>query len=54
MQSKADHQCHLITIAGFAGVPFSGVEPILAGVRDQLIAYIHDKQLSVSRDNRQV
>jgi N-formylmaleamate deformylase len=42
---KSYHQCHVITIAGFAGIPSSGVEPILAGVRDQLIAYIHDKQL---------
>jgi N-formylmaleamate deformylase len=43
---KADHECHVITIAGFAGVPASGVEPILAGVRDQLISYIKDKQLN--------
>jgi pimeloyl-ACP methyl ester carboxylesterase len=42
---KADHQCHVITIAGFAGIPASGVEPILRGVRDQLIDYIHDKHL---------
>ena len=42
---KSDHQCHVITIAGFAGTPASGVEPILSGVRDQLIAYIRDKQL---------
>jgi N-formylmaleamate deformylase len=42
---KADHQCHVITIAGFAGIPASGVEPILRGVRDQLVDYIHDKHL---------
>lgn len=42
---KADHECHVITIAGFAGIPASGVEPVLESVRDQLIAYIHDKQL---------
>ena len=43
---KTDHECHVITIAGFAGVPASGVDPILAGVRDQLIDYIKDKQLN--------
>lgn len=43
---KADHECHVITIAGFAGVPGSAVEPILAGVRDQLIDYIKDKHLN--------
>lgn len=38
------YTCHVLTLAGFGGVPPSGADPLLATVRDELAAYIraHD------------
>jgi len=41
---KDRHQCHVVTIAGFAGQPAIG-EPFLEKVRDALLAYIGEKKL---------
>jgi pimeloyl-ACP methyl ester carboxylesterase len=41
---KNDFQCHVITLAGFAGQPAIG-EPFLPQVRDALSDYIRDQKL---------
>jgi len=41
---KDRYECHVLTLAGFAGQPAIG-EPFLEKVRDGLIQYIRDKQL---------
>jgi len=38
------YECHVLTLAGFAGVPPIG-EPLLATVRAELAAYIRDRHL---------
>lgn len=41
------YQCHVLTLAGFAGVPrVTGEGPMLARVRDELAAYIREKKLT--------
>jgi N-formylmaleamate deformylase len=45
---KDRYECHVLTVAGFAGVPrINSTEgaPMLDTVRDQLAAYIRDKKL---------
>lgn len=39
-----DHECHLFTLAGFAGEPAIGA-PFLPRVRDALIAYVRERKL---------
>ncbi len=39
-----DHECHLFTLAGFAGEPAIGA-PFLPRVRDALVAYVRDRRL---------
>ncbi len=41
---KDRYECHVITVAGFAGVPRIAA-PMLDTVRDQLAAYIREKKL---------
>ena len=41
---KDRYECHVVTLAGFAGQPAIG-EPFLEQVRDGLIKYIRDKKL---------
>jgi pimeloyl-ACP methyl ester carboxylesterase len=41
---KDHYQCHVVTLAGFAGQPAIG-EPFLAQVRDELDKYIRDNKL---------
>jgi pimeloyl-ACP methyl ester carboxylesterase len=41
---KDRYQCHVVTLAGFAGQPAIG-EPFLAQVRDELDKYIRDNKL---------
>jgi pimeloyl-ACP methyl ester carboxylesterase len=41
---KARYQCHVVTLAGFAGQPAIG-EPFLEKVREGMIRYIRDKKL---------
>jgi pimeloyl-ACP methyl ester carboxylesterase len=38
------YECHVLTLAGFAGVP-SIAEPLLASVRAELVNYIRDRHL---------
>jgi pimeloyl-ACP methyl ester carboxylesterase len=42
---KDRYECHVLTLAGFAGVPRIAA-PMLDKVRDDLAAYIHDKKLA--------
>lgn len=42
---KSHYQCHVLTLAGFAGQPAMD-GPFLAKVRDGVIKYIHDKKLN--------
>lgn len=45
---KATHQCHVFTLAGFAGQPPIGPvgEPFLAQIRDALCRYIREQKLN--------
>ncbi|MDN4164436.1 alpha/beta hydrolase [Cytophagales bacterium LB-30] len=44
-QLKGRYECHVVTLAGFAGVP--AIEsPILETVKNELIAYTREQQLS--------
>jgi pimeloyl-ACP methyl ester carboxylesterase len=38
------YECHVLTLAGFAGVPPIG-EPLMTAVRAELATYIHDRHL---------
>ena len=42
---KDRYECHVLTLAGFAGQPPLGGEPFLERVRDALIEYIRNKKL---------
>lgn len=42
---KDRYECHVVTLAGFAGQPAAGREPMLEAVRDALGQYIRDKGL---------
>ncbi len=42
---KDRYECHVLTLAGFAGQPAIGGEPFLERVRDALIEYIRNKKL---------
>ena len=42
---KDRYECHMLTLAGFAGQPAIGGEPFLERVRDALIEYIRNKKL---------
>lgn len=42
---KDRYECHVVTLAGFAGQPAAGREPMLEAVRDALGQYIRDKAL---------
>ena len=42
---KDRYECHVVTLAGFAGQPAIEGEPFLEQVRDGLIQYIRDKKL---------
>src|SRR5689334_22533097 len=39
---KADYDMHVLTLAGFAGVPATTSSPFLASERDAIIKYIRD------------
>jgi N-formylmaleamate deformylase len=39
------YECHVLTLAGFAGQPPSGAKPFLSSVREAIAAYIRDRQL---------
>ena len=39
------YQCHVLTLAGFGGLPPTGRSPFLPRVRDELIAYIREQRL---------
>lgn len=39
------YECHVLTLAGFAGQPASDATPFLASVRDALAAYIRQHEL---------
>ena len=41
---KARYECHILTLAGFAGVPAIDT-PILKTVRDAIITYVQQKKL---------
>jgi N-formylmaleamate deformylase len=41
---SGNYECHLITIAGFAGSPSSSANPILQKVRDELMSYIEENK----------
>jgi pimeloyl-ACP methyl ester carboxylesterase len=41
----ADYDIHVLTLAGFAGVPATATEPFLATTRDAVIRYIRDNKL---------
>lgn len=43
---KDQYECHVVTIAGFAGQPSIKDEPFLERVRDALIAYVRAEQLA--------
>ncbi|MBL8240198.1 MAG: alpha/beta hydrolase [Bryobacterales bacterium] len=44
---KDRYECHVLTLAGFAGVPIENKEPgMLTRVRTDLVAYIRDKKLA--------
>lgn len=38
-------QCHVLTLAGFGGVPATRADPFLPRVRDEIIAYIRAQRL---------
>lgn len=38
-------QCHLVQLPGFAGAPAVTTERFLDGMRDRLLAYVHDRRL---------
>ncbi|HSJ25386.1 MAG TPA: alpha/beta hydrolase [Longimicrobiales bacterium] len=42
---RDEYELHVLTLAGFAGVPPTGADPYLATTRDALIAYIRDHEL---------
>lgn len=43
---QRQYQCHIISLAGFAGTaPVAVADPLLPAVRDQLLAYIGTQQL---------
>lgn len=42
---QGEFELHVLTLAGFAGVPSTGADPFLASTRDALIAYITDHAL---------
>ena len=42
---QPNHSCHVVTIAGFGGLPAVASEHLLDDVRDQLIAYIRQQRL---------
>ncbi len=44
-QLKATCQCHVLSLAGFGGVPPTGTNPFLVRVRDEIIGYVHDAKL---------
>jgi pimeloyl-ACP methyl ester carboxylesterase len=44
---QQQYQCHIISLAGFAGVaPTAVTDPLLPAVRDQLLAYIKTQKLN--------
>lgn len=45
-QLQDTHECHVLTLAGYAGVPpMQGETKILTAVKEQIINYINDKKL---------
>jgi pimeloyl-ACP methyl ester carboxylesterase len=42
---RANHELHVLTLAGFAGAPPTSAEPFLASTRDAIIQYIRDQRL---------
>lgn len=42
---RGEYDMHVLTLAGFAGVPPTGADPYLASTRDAIIAYIREQRL---------
>ena len=42
---KAEVQCHLVQLPGFAGAPAGGVDAFLPSMRDRLLAYVRERGL---------